>query len=309
VIQLSYENIIEELEQCISNITLSKLEEKDKYKPVFESLYGNTENRGNIPEEPFYLNKWNETIKWLSLERNKYTTNQEFYFEVAKKFASNYIPLMIEEYKITDEKLIFQLLNIANGTNIRIFNKGEAQQYAASFNEEINGDVGAFKFHDLICFTPDYKSKGIIVSPEESVQNATHMLASMIHETMHLLINTLKYEYFIYNGKSKLTSGGSSLNEGLVEMHSLDFAKKYNLIHLPNLYYLNDVVMCKLIKEMLGTEEFERISFSGKYDEMLPDNLLINYQTNERIRYFSRKGYDVDPAKIVIQNEENIKTI
>ena len=34
---------------------------------------------------------------------------------------------MIQEYGITDEVLVTKLLNIANGTGIKIFDRGEAQ--------------------------------------------------------------------------------------------------------------------------------------------------------------------------------------
>ena len=91
-------------------------------------------------------------------------------------------------------------------------------------------------------------------------------------------------------------------------MHSLDFAKKYNLIHAPALYYLNNVNMCRKLKILLGEEEFERLSFNGNYEEMSPSELLEQYKLAERIRYFSRKGYSIDSSKIDI-SEESRKTL
>jgi len=212
---------------------------------------------------------------------------------------------MIQEYGITNDELISKLLNIANGNSIKIFDKGEAQAYAESFGEQINGDVGAFKYHEMICFTPDSESESTEVTPEESIMNATRMLSSMIHETMHLIIDVTKDEYFNYDDQSKLTSGGTILNEGLVEMHALDFSKKYNLIHLPALYYLNNVRMCRELKTLLGEEKLERLTFNGNYEEIIPIELLEKYKIAERIRYFSRKGYDVVPDKIDVLEISN----
>lgn len=247
-------------------------------------------------------------MEQLKSIRGQYSSNKDFYIAVSKMFAQTYIPLMIQEYGITNEELVSKLLNIANGNGIKIFDRGEAQAYAESFGDRINGDVGAFKYRDMVCFTPDAESKQAEVSVEESVMNATRMLSSMIHETMHLVIDVTKEEHFSYGDESKLTSGGSILNEGLVEMHALDFAKKHNLVHLPALYYLNDVKMCRTLKELYGEEEFERLAFTGTYEEMIPSELLEQYKMAERIRYFSRKGYIVDPTQIDI-SEESRKTL
>lgn len=247
-------------------------------------------------------------MEQLKSIRGQYSSNKDFYIVVSKMFAQTYIPLMIQEYGITNEELISKLLNIANGNGIKIFDRGEAQTYAESFGDRINGDVGAFKYRDMVCFTPDAESKQAEVSVEESVMNATRMLSSMIHETMHLVIDVTKEEHFSYGDESKLTSGGSILNEGLVEMNALDFAKKHNLVHLPALYYLNDVKMCRTLKELYGDEEFERLAFTGTYEEMIPSELLEQYKMAERIRYFSRKGYIVDPTQIDI-SEESRKTL
>ena len=244
-----------------------------------------------------------ETVEQLKSMRGQYSSNKDFYIAVSKMFAQTYIPLMIQEYEITNEELVSKLLNIANGNGIKIFDRGEAQAYAESFGDRINGDVGAFKYHDMICFTPDAESKQPEVSVEESVMNATKMLSSMIHETMHLVIDVTKEEHFNYEEQSKLTSGGSILNEGLIEMHTLDFAKKYNLIHFPALYYLNNVKMCRTLKELYGEKEFERLAFNGTYEEMIPGELLEQYKKAERIRYFARKGYTVDPTQIDISEE------
>ncbi len=292
----------------ISNISLSKEEEKKEYIPQFIELYGNPESEQIVAEDPYYLNKMRVTMEQLKLIRGQYSSNKDFYIAVSKMFAQTYIPLMIQEYGITNEELVSKLLNIANGNWIKIFDRGEAQAYAESFGDRINGDVGAFKYHDMVCFTPDAESKQAEVSVEESVMNATRMLSSMIHETMHLVIDVTKEEHFSYGDESKLTSGGSILNEGLVEMHALDFAKKHNLVHLPALYYLNDVKMCRTLKELYGEEEFERLAFTGTYEEMIPRELLEQYKMAERIRYFSRKGYIVDPTQIDI-SEESRKTL
>ena len=292
----------------INKITLSKDEEKKSYIPQFIELYGNPELEQITANDPYYLNKMRDTVEQLKSIRGQYSSNKDFYIAVSKMFAQTYIPLMIQEYGITDEQLVSKLLNIANGNGIKIFDRGEAQVYAESFEEKINGDVGAFKYHDMICFTPDAESKQPEVSVEESVMNATRMLSSMIHETMHLVINVTKEEHFNYGEESRLTSGGTILNEGLVEMHALDFAKKYGLIHLPALYYLNNVCMCRALKELYGEEEFERLAFTGIYEEMIPSELLEQYKTAERIRYFSRKGFEVDPSQIDI-SEESRKTL
>lgn len=301
---MGYETLI----SSINKITLSKEEEKSEYIPQFIELYGNPESEQTVAENPYYLNKMRETVEQLKSMRGQYSSNKDFYIAVSKMFAQTYIPLMIQEYGITNEELVSKLLNIANGNGIKIFDRGEAQAYAESFGDRINGDVGAFKYHDMICFTPDAESKQPEVSVEESVMNATKMLSSMIHETMHLVIDVTKEEHFNYEEQSKLTSGGSILNEGLIEMHTLDFAKKYNLIHFPALYYLNNVKMCRTLKELYGEKEFERLAFNGTYEEMIPGELLEQYKKAERIRYFARKGYTVDPTQIDI-SEESRKTL
>jgi hypothetical protein len=190
----------------ISKITLSKEEEKKEYIPQFAELYGNPESEQIIAEDPYYLNKMKETVEQLKSIRRQYSSNKDFYFAVSKMFAQTYIPLMIQEYGITNEELVSKLLNIANGNGIKIFDRGEAQSYAESFGDRINGDVGAFKYRDMVCFTPDAESKQAEVSTEESVMNATRMLSSMIHETMHLVIDVTKEEHFSYGDESKLTS-------------------------------------------------------------------------------------------------------
>ena len=83
-----------------------------------------------------------ETFEQLKSIRGQYSSNKDFYIAVSKMFAQTYIPLMIQEYGITDEQLVSKLLNIANGNGIKIFDRGEAQIYAESFGERINGDVG-----------------------------------------------------------------------------------------------------------------------------------------------------------------------
>lgn len=296
---MKYETLL----NSINKITLSKDEEKSECIPQFIELYGNPKSELITAEDPYYLSKMRETVEQMKLIRKQYSSNKDFYIAVSKMFAKTYIPLMIKEYRITNEQLVSKLLNIANGNGIMIFDRGEAQTYAERFGESINGDVGAFKYHDMICFTPDAESKQEEVPAEESVLNATRMLSSMIHETMHLVIDVTKEEHFNYGEESRLTSGGTILNEGLVEMHALDFAKKYGLIHLPALYYLNNVSMCRTLKELYGKEEFERLSFTGTYEEMIPSELLEQYKTAERIRYFSRKGIIVDQSQIDLSEE------
>ncbi len=230
---MEYEALI----NSINKITMSKEEEKAEYIPQFIKTYGNPEQDQVIGEDPYYLNKMKETVQQLTTIRNQYSSNKEFYEAVANEFAKTYISLMINEYGVTDEELIRKLINIASGNGIKIFNRGEAQAYASSFGDTINGDIGAFKYHDMICFTPDSESKQVEVSKEESIMNAAKMLSSLIHETLHLLIDVTKNEHFNYADQSKLTSGGSVLNEGLVEMHAVDFTKKYNLVQFPALCY------------------------------------------------------------------------
>ena len=143
----------------INKITLSKDEEKKSYIPQFIELYGNPESEQITANDPYYLTKMRDTVEQLKSIRGQYSSNKDFYIAVSKMFAQTYIPLMIQEYGITDEKLISKLLNIANGNGIKVFDRGEAQAYAESFGEKINGDIGAFKYHDMICFTPDAESK------------------------------------------------------------------------------------------------------------------------------------------------------
>lgn len=305
---MEYEVLINKINSRIDNITLAKEEEESEYTPQFIELYGDPKAEQVTALEPFYLNKWKETVNYLKGMRLKYNSNKDFYVAASNLFAQTYIPLMIQEYGITNEELASKLLNIANGNGIKIFDRGEAQNYAENYGERINGDVGAFKYHDMICFTPDSESKQLEVTPEESIINATRMRSSMIHETMHLIIDVTKEEYFNYDDQSKLTSGGTILNEGLVEMHALNFSKKYNLIHLPALYYLNNVRMCRELKELHGEEEFERLTFGGTYEDMIPNELLEKYKAAERIRYFTRRGYNVDPIQIDI-SEESRKTL
>lgn len=292
--------------QLISNINkikLSKDEEKAEYIPQFVKLYGDPRKEQIIAMDPYYLNKMRETLKQLKSIRKEYSSNKDFYIAVAKMFAQTYIPLMLQEYAITDEEIVSKLLNIKSGDGIRIFDRGEAQTYAESFGERINGDVGSFKYHGMICFTPDFENKQDEVSLEESLINATRMLSSMIHETIHLIINVTKKEHFNYGEESRLTSGGSILNEGLVEMHALDFSKKYGLVHMPALYYLNNVNICRILKELYGQEKFEQLVFNETYEKIIPGELLEQYKIAERIRYFSRKGFAVDPTQINLSEE------
>ena len=60
--------------------------------------------------------------------------------------------------------------------------------------------------------------------------------------------------------------------------------------------------------ELYGEEEFERLALTETYEKMIPSELLEQYKMAERIRYFSRKGYNVDPTQIDI-SEESRKTL
>ena len=304
---MAYNDMINELNiqnasQCIARITLKKDVEKEIYSKQYNELMIN---------DTFYSNMYKKTIEMLTTMRTNYVSNIEFYKSVAKMFASTYIPAMIKEYSITDEKLINILNNIGNGNNIKIFEKGQAEEFVKSYGQDkISGDVGAFRFREFICFTPDNDSKYLVVSANESIYNAARMLGSMIHETMHLLIDVTKKENFAPNNSPDVkTSGGFIMNEGLVEMHSQDFARKYGFIQNPALYYFNNVELCRILKQIVGKEEFERISFYGNYKDMLsclPDELAQQYRINERIRYLDRKGISYDPTNIIINDESKI---
>ena len=277
-----------ELSSIIDKITLSKEEEKEENIPQFIELYGDLESEETDIKEPYYLKKYKEVYEDLKEIRKQFSSNKEFYISVSKSFAQKYIPLIIKEYDIKEEELLKKLNAIYLGEGIKIFDKGEAQSFAQSLGETINGDVGAYKFHDMICFTPDNENEGE-VSVDDSIKNATKMLASMIHETLHLIIDVTKEEHFINGDESKLTSGGTVLNEGIIEMLALDFSKKYNLIHLPALYYLNNVKMCRILKQFHG-EEFNNLIFNDKYEKIIPGELLEQYKNAERTRYFARNN-------------------
>ena len=123
----------------INKITLSKDEEKKSYIPQFIELYGNPESEQITANDPYYLTKMRDTVEQLKSIRGQYSSNKDFYIAVSKMFAQTYIPLMIQEYGITDEQLVSKLLNIANGNGIKIFDRGEAQAYAESFGELVSG--------------------------------------------------------------------------------------------------------------------------------------------------------------------------
>ncbi|MBQ3307910.1 MAG: hypothetical protein IJG68_06955 [Bacilli bacterium] len=294
--------IMKELKSCIENIKLSKQDEKQKNQQLFKDTYGLAEADLSTAKDNFYLKKYIQVIQYLTSIRNNFKTNKDFYTAVTSDFARAYIPTMIKEYQITNEKTVEKLNGIASGKNIKIFEKGEAKEYASSFDREINGDVGAFKFMDMICFTPDSENREE-VSPKDSILNAAKMLSSMIHETMHLVFDVTKEEYFNYGVESKLTSGGTILNEGLIEMNALDFSKKYDFPHLPAFYYLNNVKMAILIKKLLGDEKFKQFVATGDYKNLIPKEVLDEYKKAERIRYFTRRGLSVDPSKINLENE------
>ena len=248
----------------------------------------------------------NQNIKkFTSPQRKNFSNNKDFYSYCSKMFAKAYIPLMIQEYKITDDKVLNTLMNIANGDGIKIFEPGEAKEYVNSKGKEFNGSGDAFRFEDSICFTPDLNKDEKLSEEMKSIVNANRMLGMMIHETTHILYDVTKYEHFNYSNLSELTSGGSVLNEGIVEMHALDFAKKYNLPTLPSIMYMNVVEMARTLKEMHGPEKFEELCLSGTYEDLVPSELLEKFKTNERIRYFSKDGYKVDPSLINLSEEKS----
>lgn len=300
---MEYNDMINELNiqnasQFIARITLKKDVEKEIYSKQYNELMIN---------DIFYSNMYKKTIEMLTTMRPKFVSNIEFYKYMATTFAKTYIPAIIREYSITDEKLLNILNNIGSGNNIKIFEKGQAEEFVKSHGQyKINGDVGAFRFREFICFTPDNDSKDLVVSENASIYNAARMLGSMIHETMHLLIDVTKKENFDPNSPDVKTSGGFIMNEGLVEMHSQDFARKYGFIQNPALYYFNNVELCRTLKQIVGKDEFERISFYGDYKDMLsclPDELVQQYRINERIRYFDRQEISYDPTNIIINDE------
>lgn len=300
---MDQDKIKKEIKSCIDNIKRSQQVEKQENQQLYKNTFGLSEEDLPNVKDDFYLKKYIQLIDFLTSIRNHFKTNKDFYMAVAIDFARAYIPTMIMEYKITDEKLLENLHNIAKGNNIKIFEKGKAKEYASSFDREINGDVGAFKFLDMICFTPDVENKEEVVSPKDSILNAAKMLSCMIHETMHLLFDVTKEEYFNYGIDSKLTSGGTVINEGIIELNALEFSKKYDFPHLPAFYYLNNVRMILLIKKLLGEKQYNQLLLTGNYEYLLPKELLEEYKKAERIRYFTRRGLNVDPSKINLENE------
>jgi hypothetical protein len=299
---------MDELEVCIDNLLLSKPLERKLYESKFIELYGNPIDSSVKGIDNFYLNKCRDVMDELHDVRADFNTNKDFYYSVAVNFAQVYIPIMISEYGIVDDQLINVLFDIAAGKNIKVFSSNdEANDWIFSVSNgslsSLNGDYGAFRFDNYICFTLDCS-----VSFDESIKIATYkLLASMIHETFHFLIDVTCKEHFVPSDLSLANSGGSNLNEGLVEMYSLDFSKKYDLIHFPALYYVNDVNMCRILKKLLGVDYFDFCTFSCKYDEIIPDELLYKYKVNERIRYFSRNGIAFDPNNIEFVDENEIK--
>lgn len=56
--------------------------------------------------------------------------------------------------------------------------------------------------------------------------------------------------------------------------------------------------MCRILKKLYGEENFEWLSYDGTYENIIPIELLDQYQIAERIRCFSRKEILVDPSSI-----------
>ena len=292
-------DIIVKLRECINKIKLSREEEDKELVPRYKKEYFGEYNT-------FYYDSWKETLKNLIEIRQKYNTNREFYVAISQMFAETYIPLLIKEFNITDESLIDNLIKITNGTNIIIFdNDNQAAEFVNSYNENLGGDAGAFKFREYICFTPESEIIGE-VSKEKSVELGAKMLASMIHETIHFLISISKDEYFNYKEESIPTNAGKILEEGVVEFLSLFFSKKYGLVHMPAMHYMNNVDMCMLLMQYYGEDEFYKQIFNFKYDEIIPSELLEEYKKNERIRFFSKKGYNVDESCISLDINKKI---
>ena len=283
------------INQLISNIKLSKKQERDIYGKEYISLF---------QDGSYYSSMYKDTVDSLRTLRENYQSNKKFYENVAKNTTKEFVPLLISEYNVKDEEKLLLLENIGNGNNIKVFDIGEAKNFVEQNGESLNGDCGAFKFHEFICFTPDIDSGTNSISKEESISNAAKMLGSMIHETMHMLIDVTKQERFEASEVSQLTSGGTILNEGLVEMHTTDFALKYGLCHNPAMYYFNNVSLCRYLEKTLGEDEFRKVSFYGDYEEMiscLSDEQIKQYKLNERIRYFERRQIVVNPEDINLE--------
>lgn len=291
----------ERIKELIDNLITPGHIEKTNNLPKARVMYGSP-GEELMPKEPVYLSNYCDKYKELISERTKYSSNKEFYNAIAKQFASEYIPTLISEFNITDQKLLDRLNRIKSGESIKIFaSKEEVDEWlSAKTNGEktsLGGDYGAFKYEEYICFVPDYNSKGI-VSVEESIEKGCTMLSQMIHETIHLIIDIEVEERFTMDGMSKLTSGGHLLNEGLVEMYSLDIAKKYGYIHAPAPSYMNYVELNRLLKEYHGEEKFNTLARSGTYEQIIPEEFLKDYKINERIKYFADIEYKTQKQNI-----------
>lgn len=98
------------INQLISNIKLSKKQERDIYGKEYISLF---------QDGSYYSSMYKDTVDSLRTLRENYQSNKEFYENVAKNTAKEFVPLLISEYNVQDEEKLLLLENIGNGNNIK----------------------------------------------------------------------------------------------------------------------------------------------------------------------------------------------
>jgi hypothetical protein len=304
------------MEDAIKKISLTRNEEREINIPLYKlKVMGN----------PYYVNIINQYRDILIEERKNYNHNIEFYKAIAQKFVKTFIPEMINDYGeyLSDEK-VNKLINIANGDGLKILEQGEAVKLGligVDKNGRKNGDEGAFAKSDIgiIGFTPDSEISDLDLNnktEEEkqkvAVENCLKMLGSMIHETFHIMINVTSDEHFywIKDGieESQLTSGGFIINEGIVEKHAIEFAVKHCFIQNPALDYFHYVNLCNEIEQIIGTNQFEQLSFNSKYSEILIKSMSEKeqelYKYHERKKYLEKRG--ILNSEPILYNEKNL---
>ena len=325
------------IKTLISRISLSDKIVKEENNKKFFSLLSTTE----------YQNMLSTLQNYLLIEREKYSNDSDFYQNVASQFVQKYIPQIIRDYSLfLSEETIQKLVNIQNGYGLKIFNPGEAvSQGFVGVDEKGNprGDVGAFARPDLgiIGFTPANESSKIDfnnldieglykrfpglngnydltkLSIDEikkviTIENAKAMLCSMIHETFHLLICVKRDERFYWNEngeiKSKLTSGGTIIDEGLVDKFAIEFAREHGFYHLPGRSYFDYVKFGDEIEKRLGSQSFNELAFNSSYYELLGNALTEEeykyYQINERKKYLQGRG--LNDAEVILNDDDNL---
>lgn len=325
------------IKTLINRISLPDELVKEENNKKFKSLLSTIE----------YQNMLNKLQNYLLVEREKYSNDSDFYQNVALQFVQEYIPQIIKDYGMfLGDETIQKLTNIKNGYGLKIFNPGEAvAQGYVDVDEKGNpsGDVGAFARPDLgiIGFTPANESNEIDfnnlnieglykrfpglkgnydltkLSIDEikkliTIENAKAMICSMIHETFHLLICVKRDERFYYNKngeiKSKLTSGGVIIDEGLVDKFAIDFARKHDFYHLPGRSYFDYVKLGDEIEKRLGSQVFRELAFNSSYYELLGNALTEDeyefYQISERKKYFQDKG--LTDVEVILNKNDNL---